>query len=61
MLYLQGKYSTVCTEKEQMKENITQMQNELQELREASERRLASDRVEVCVLLGLWFELLSKA
>lgn len=61
MLYLQAKYSTVCTEKEQMKENITQMQNELQELREASERRLASDRVEVCVLLGLCFELLSKA
>ncbi|XP_048014234.1 kinesin-like protein KIF15-A isoform X1 [Megalobrama amblycephala] len=45
-----GKYSTVCTEKEQMKENITQMQNELQELREASERRLASDRVELELL-----------
>ncbi|XP_051740590.1 kinesin-like protein KIF15-A isoform X2 [Ctenopharyngodon idella] len=45
-----AKYSTVCTEKEQMKENITQMQNELQELREASERRLASDRVELELL-----------
>ncbi|XP_077067426.1 kinesin-like protein KIF15 isoform X2 [Siphateles boraxobius] len=47
---ISGKYSTVCTEKEQMKENITQMQNELQELREASERRLASDRVELELL-----------
>uniref|UniRef100_A0A9J8BR17 Kinesin motor domain-containing protein n=1 Tax=Cyprinus carpio carpio TaxID=630221 RepID=A0A9J8BR17_CYPCA len=45
-----GKYSTVCTEKEQMKESMTHMQNELQELREASERRLASDRVELELL-----------
>ncbi|XP_073724476.1 kinesin-like protein KIF15 isoform X1 [Misgurnus anguillicaudatus] len=41
------KYNTVCSEKEQMKEKTTNMQNELQELREASERRLASDRVEL--------------
>ncbi|XP_052400045.1 kinesin-like protein KIF15-A isoform X2 [Carassius gibelio] len=45
-----GKYSTVCTEKEQMKELMTHMQSELQELREASERRLASDRVELELL-----------
>lgn len=32
-----------------MKEKSLHMENELQELREASERRLASDRVEVCV------------
>ncbi|XP_067292937.1 kinesin-like protein KIF15 isoform X3 [Pseudorasbora parva] len=44
------KYSTVCTEKEMMTESITQMQNELQELREASGRRLASDRVELELL-----------
>uniref|UniRef100_A0A8C2GED5 Kinesin family member 15 n=1 Tax=Cyprinus carpio TaxID=7962 RepID=A0A8C2GED5_CYPCA len=50
VLYPQGKYSTVCTEKEQMKESMTHMQNELQELREASERRLASDRVELELL-----------
>ncbi|KAI2648072.1 Kinesin-like protein KIF15-A [Labeo rohita] len=36
--------------KEQMKESMTHMQNELQELREASERRLASDRVELELL-----------
>ncbi|XP_016408072.1 kinesin-like protein KIF15-A isoform X1 [Sinocyclocheilus rhinocerous] len=47
---ISGKYSTVCTEKEQMKESMTHMQNELQELREASERRLASDRVELELL-----------
>ncbi|XP_056596432.1 kinesin-like protein KIF15-A isoform X2 [Triplophysa dalaica] len=41
------KYSTVCSEKEQMKEKSLHMENELQELREASERRLASDRVEL--------------
>ncbi|KAK2867619.1 hypothetical protein QQF64_023345 [Cirrhinus molitorella] len=47
---ISGKYSTVCTEKEQIKESMTRMQNELQELREASERRLASDRVELELL-----------
>ncbi|XP_050955430.1 kinesin-like protein KIF15-A [Labeo rohita] len=47
---ISGKYSTICTEKEQMKESMTHMQNELQELREASERRLASDRVELELL-----------
>ncbi|XP_073688480.1 kinesin-like protein KIF15 [Garra rufa] len=47
---ISGKYCTVCTEKEQIKESMTQMQNELQELREASERRLASDRVELELL-----------
>ncbi|KAI7811668.1 kinesin-like protein KIF15-A isoform X2 [Triplophysa rosa] len=44
---ISAKYSTVCSEKEQMKEKILHMENELQELREASERRLASDRVEL--------------
>lgn len=45
-----GKYSAVCAEKEQMKESITRMKSELQELREASDRRLASDRVELELL-----------
>ncbi|XP_043083993.1 kinesin-like protein KIF15-A [Puntigrus tetrazona] len=47
---ISGKYSCVCTEKEQMKESTTRMQNELQELREVSERRLASDRIELELL-----------
>ncbi|TRY85885.1 hypothetical protein DNTS_011911 [Danionella cerebrum] len=45
-----GKYSSVCSEKEQMMESITHNQKELQELRETSDRRLASSRVEVELL-----------
>lgn len=35
-----------------MNKLVSHMQAEIQELREASERRLASDRVEVCVGVG---------
>ncbi|KAI5611764.1 kinesin-like protein KIF15, partial [Silurus asotus] len=44
------KYCTACTEKEDMTKVVTCMQAEIQELREASERRLASDRVELELL-----------
>ncbi|XP_051546297.1 kinesin-like protein KIF15-A isoform X2 [Myxocyprinus asiaticus] len=47
---ISGKYVAVCAEKERMREMITHMQNELQELREASERRLASNHVELELL-----------
>lgn len=46
---LQVKYGAVCSEREDMNKQVSRMQTEIQELREASERHLASDRVEVCV------------
>ncbi|XP_060781115.1 kinesin-like protein KIF15 [Neoarius graeffei] len=44
------KYSAVCSEREDMNKLVSRMQEEIQELREASERRLASDRVELEML-----------
>lgn len=50
-MFLQVKYGAVCSEREEMKKQISLMQAEIQDLREASERRLASDRVEVWMFL----------
>ncbi|XP_062850951.1 kinesin-like protein KIF15 [Trichomycterus rosablanca] len=44
------KYGAACSEREEMKKQISDMQTEIQDLREASERRLASDRVELELL-----------
>ncbi|XP_058242666.1 kinesin-like protein KIF15-A [Hemibagrus wyckioides] len=44
------KYGAVCSERDDMNTLVTRMQTEVQELREASERRLASDRVELEML-----------
>ncbi|XP_036429425.1 kinesin-like protein KIF15-A [Colossoma macropomum] len=44
------KYGAVSSEREEMKTQISHMQTELQELREASDRRVASDRVELELL-----------
>ncbi|KAI4885619.1 hypothetical protein NFI96_019061, partial [Prochilodus magdalenae] len=44
------KYGAVNSEREDMNKQISHMQAELQELREASERRVASDRVELELL-----------
>uniref|UniRef100_W5UAD6 Kinesin-like protein KIF15-A n=1 Tax=Ictalurus punctatus TaxID=7998 RepID=W5UAD6_ICTPU len=44
------KYGAVCSEREEMNKLVSRMQEEIQELREASERRLASDRIELELL-----------
>uniref|UniRef100_A0A3B4BWJ8 Kinesin motor domain-containing protein n=1 Tax=Pygocentrus nattereri TaxID=42514 RepID=A0A3B4BWJ8_PYGNA len=44
------KYGAVSTEREEMKTQISHMHTELQELREASDRRVASDRIELDLL-----------
>ncbi|XP_053476162.1 kinesin-like protein KIF15-A [Ictalurus furcatus] len=44
------KYGAVCSEREDMNKLVSRMQEEIQELREASERRLASDRIELELL-----------
>uniref|UniRef100_A0A8B9K3U7 Kinesin motor domain-containing protein n=1 Tax=Astyanax mexicanus TaxID=7994 RepID=A0A8B9K3U7_ASTMX len=41
------KYAAVCSEREEMKTQISHMKIELQDLREASDRRIASERVEL--------------
>ena len=53
LLCSQVKYGAVNSEREEMKTQISHMQAELQELREASERRVASDRVEVRDRVGV--------
>uniref|UniRef100_A0AAR2M6L2 Kinesin motor domain-containing protein n=1 Tax=Pygocentrus nattereri TaxID=42514 RepID=A0AAR2M6L2_PYGNA len=50
LLCLQVKYGAVSTEREEMKTQISHMHTELQELREASDRRVASDRIELDLL-----------
>ena len=49
VLVLQVKYTTACSERESLRERIGQTQVEMEQLREASERRVASERIEVCV------------
>ncbi|XP_047668229.1 kinesin-like protein KIF15-A isoform X3 [Tachysurus fulvidraco] len=44
------KYGAVCSEREDMNKLVSSMQAEVQGLREASDRRLASDRVELELL-----------
>ncbi|KAK3554464.1 hypothetical protein QTP70_023490 [Hemibagrus guttatus] len=44
------KYGAMCSEREDMNKLLSNMQAEVLELREASERRLASDRVELEIL-----------
>ncbi|KAK1791309.1 hypothetical protein P4O66_013322, partial [Electrophorus voltai] len=44
------KYTTVCSEREEAKKLTSHMQTELQELREASDRHVASDRIELELL-----------
>ncbi|XP_030628202.1 kinesin-like protein KIF15 [Chanos chanos] len=44
------KYSVVCSEREQMKALISNMEAEVLQHREASERRVASDRIELELL-----------
>ncbi|TST98546.1 ATP-dependent RNA helicase TDRD9 [Bagarius yarrelli] len=44
------KYGVACSERENMSKQVSHLQAEVQELREASERRLASDRVELELL-----------
>ncbi|KAK6304480.1 hypothetical protein J4Q44_G00250660 [Coregonus suidteri] len=47
---LTDKYSAVCSEREEIKEHNSRMQAELQDLREAAERKVASNLIEVEVL-----------
>ncbi|XP_066535073.1 kinesin-like protein KIF15 isoform X2 [Hoplias malabaricus] len=47
---INAKYVAVCLEREEKKTLLSNMQTELQDLRKASERRLASDRVELEML-----------
>ncbi|XP_076841780.1 kinesin-like protein KIF15 isoform X2 [Brachyhypopomus gauderio] len=44
------KYSAVCSEREESKTLMSRMQTEIQGLREASDRRVASDRIELELL-----------
>lgn len=44
---LQAKYSAACAEREKLREQVGQVQVEMEQLREASERRVASERIEV--------------
>uniref|UniRef100_A0A674E372 Kinesin family member 15 n=1 Tax=Salmo trutta TaxID=8032 RepID=A0A674E372_SALTR len=47
---LTAKYSAACSEREEIKEHNNRMQAELQDMREAAERKVASNLIEVEVL-----------
>uniref|UniRef100_A0A674E3M3 Kinesin family member 15 n=1 Tax=Salmo trutta TaxID=8032 RepID=A0A674E3M3_SALTR len=49
-LQLNAKYSAACSEREEIKEHNNRMQAELQDMREAAERKVASNLIEVEVL-----------
>lgn len=47
---ISAKYSAACAEREKLREQVGQVQVEMEQLREASERRVASERIEMEML-----------
>ena len=54
-LCVQVKYSAACCEREEIREHSSRMEAELLDVREAAERRVASNQIEVRVILNTLF------
>lgn len=50
-LLLQAKYNATCLEREDMREHNSKMEAEICDLKEALERRLASNTIEVSLIM----------